>query len=127
MISLQAHRLSEPVVIRLTALILVFFLTIPALFSISKQLFSNRRGKRVEYISNYYDDEDGVATQQAQKAYSTKSPKYSALTFTSIGLVVSIVSNVYSEVEPVVASRSEDWFTFGSWVGRHSIWFTFCS
>ncbi len=115
--ALQASRLSEPVVIRLVALILIFLLTLPALYCSLKRAFSSRKRKKVEYFSRCYEDEDGTATEQAQKAYSTAVPKYTALVFTSIGFIVNIISNVYSEVEPVVTSRWEDWFTFGSWVG----------
>ncbi len=117
MSSLEDNSFSEPVVIRLTALILVFLLSLPAVLSILKRVCLVRKGKSVEYISGCYVDEDGVATEQVQKDYSVILPKYTALVFTSFGLIVSIISNVYSEVEPVVASRWEDWFTFGSWVG----------
>lgn len=116
MIALRASGFDEPFVIRLTALILVFILTFPALLSILKRVFSSRKRIKSRYSLDCYEDEDGVATEQAQKAYSVKVYECTALGFVSIGLIVSIILNVYSEIQPVVVSRWEDWFTFGSWV-----------
>ena len=113
----QAGALSVPVIASLTALILIFFFTLPSVYSISRRVYLGRQHEKVESASTFYEDEDGVATEEARKAYSATIPKYMALASTLSGLVVNITTIVFSEVQPDPPSHLEYWFTFGSWVG----------
>ena len=110
---------SVPAIISLTALILDFLLTFPSIYSISRRVYSGRKNIIIESTSKSYEDEDGVATEEAITVYSATIPKYIALASTLTGLVVNIITNVYTVVQPDARLHLEYWFTFGSWVGRY--------
>ena len=118
--TLYASVLSESVIVGLAALLSVFFLTLPSFYRIWRRLYQGRQQRKVQLTSQSYEDEDGIATEDARKAYSAAIPKYIALAGTSIGLVVNLFTNVYSEAQPTLPSRMEHWLAFGSWVGWQS-------
>lgn len=106
-------------VVNLMALILISFLTVPSVYSISRRFYLGQKYKAIRSVSNDYEDEDGVATEEARMAYSAIKSKYMALASTLVGLIVNIITNVYSEIQPVPSSHLVHWFTFGSWVGGY--------
>ncbi len=103
---------SPSVVTGLTALILVFFLTIPSVVKLFK---SYSRGKYAR-IDALYEDEDGSATEESQTEYSATLPKYIALLSSMIGFIASTISAAFTTIHPTRNLYVENWLLFGSWV-----------
>ena len=116
--TLQAGVFSVPVIVSSVTLLLIFLLTLPSVYGTARRIYSGRHYQLDEPSVNSYEDEDGVATEEARKAYSAAIPKYMALASASSGLIVNIFTNVYSEAQPALPSRPEHWLAFGSWVSR---------
>lgn len=102
--------------IRLCALILVLLTAIPSF----RYLFhkAKRRPKDSEYDDTYeiYEDLDGVATEESQKAYSTALPIYILLSCTVVGLLASIAKASVAAIQQANDVHIEAWFLFGTWV-----------
>ena len=116
----MAPLMSVPVIISLTALILVLFLTVPSIHSIARRPHFRPKDYQDDSISKTYEDEDGVASEEAEGAYSATVPKYIAMASTVIGLIVNVITNVYTVIKPDLRSHLGSWIIFGSWVGRVS-------
>ena len=114
-----------PAVLSLATFILDFLLTLPAFYSISRCVYFGRKDQKNISIAGPYEDEDGVATDEAKATYSATVPKYLALASTLLGFAVNIITSVYTVIQPKTPSHLEHWFTFGSWVGRCS-WLLQC-
>ena len=66
---------SVAVIVSLTALVLIFFLTISSIHSISRRIFSGRKYEEVESTSKFYEDEDGVATEETRERLFRHNPQ----------------------------------------------------
>lgn len=100
----------------LTALILVFFTSIPTFLRIFKRATSKARGNTPNDASKLYQDQDGIATEETQKRYTAALPKYLALSFSVLGLSASLGIAVYATVHPTLNLYVENWLSFGTWV-----------
>lgn len=106
------HSPSRSAVTALTALILVFFLTVPSVV----KLFKSYSKEKYTRINTLYEDEDGAVTEDAQKEYSATIPKYIAFSSSAIGFIASVVSAAFTTVHPTRNLYVENWLLFGSWV-----------
>ena len=101
--------------IAVTATILLLTVIATALFSRS---FWSKNIKDTK--SELYEDADGAATPESQKAYSTKVQNVLATIITSAGLAVAIANAVIGTLEAphsLNGSAFEDgWFGVGIWV-----------
>jgi hypothetical protein len=95
----------------------VFLLTIIATALFSRGFWS-KNSKDLK--SELYEDEDGTATPESQKAYSTKVQNVLATIITSAGLAIAIANAVLGTLEAphsLNGSAFEDgWFGVGIWV-----------
>ena len=105
----------------LTALILVFLLTLPTLWSLFNQAKSKAHRGDYEEIHKLYQDRDGVATEDSQKEYSAAIAKYTALSSSILGLIASIAIAAFTSVNSVDYSCLESWLSSGTWVRDYPI------
>lgn len=103
--------------IGLVVLVLNFFLTVPTIKGLSRRSRSKRATQTLESVHEYYEDEDGTATEQTQKQHSTTIQIYAALASTIVGLAISVTASVLSSIQPSRNLLREHLFTVGSWVG----------
>lgn len=101
--------------IAITAAVLLLTIIATALFSRS---FWSKNIKNVK--SELYEDEDGAATPESQKAYSIKVQNVLATIVTSAGLGVAVANAVLGTLDAphsLDGSAFEDgWFGVGIWV-----------
>ena len=107
---------SPPAITALTALILVFFITVPTILRLIQGLRSSLKKDGYENVHEFYEDEDGTATAETQKEYSAAIPKYLSLSSSILGLLASLTAAVITTVVPKTIIYLNHWFLFGSWV-----------
>ena len=95
-----------------TSLIIIFILTLPSVTR-NFEFFSHAKDVK---IGRVYEDEDGSATEETQKEYSTTAPKFIALSSSAAGFIASIVSAVFTSAHSIRNLYVENWLVFGSWV-----------
>ena len=100
----------------LTALILIFLTSIPTSLRLYKGQTSKARVNAPGETSKLYEDEDGIATEETQKEYTAALPKYLALSFSVLGISVSIGIAVFATVSPTLVLQSEHWLSVATWV-----------
>ena len=114
--SLMQPSPSSPVIVGLTALILVFLTSTPTFLRIFKKVASNAKVNVPDQISKLYKDEDGIATEDTQKRYSVALPKYIALSCSVLGISASLSIAVFTSVHSSSNLYVENWLSFGTWV-----------
>jgi hypothetical protein len=67
-----------------------------------------------------YEDKDGVATEETQKAYSVKLQNIFATIFTTAGFAVSLTNAVLA-TQNEEASTTDGWLQFSLWVSAESV------
>ena len=110
------HSQSLSAIIALITLILILFTSIPHLLTVCKRARSKARGDSPDETFKLYEDEDGIATEEAQKKYSAAMPKYFALSCSLLGFSASTSIAVFSTVHPTLDLYVEHWLSFGIWV-----------
>ncbi len=100
----------------LIALILVFITTVPTFLSFFNKAKSKANGDRYEDLHKFYEDRDGVATEESQKAFSVAIPKYIGFSSCVVGFLASIIIAVFTTIQTTRNSHVENWLIFGSWV-----------
>lgn len=104
------------VIVNFAVLVLAFILAISAFLDFLKRFYTRRKYESADPVSKFYEDEDGVATEEALKQYSARIPRYLALASTLIGFVISTVLCALYEAQPSSSEHLAYWFTFGTWV-----------
>jgi hypothetical protein len=104
-------------ILHIAATAAILLLTIIATTFFSKKFwFKNVK----EVKSELYEDEDGVATSESQRAYSTKVQNVLATIVTSAGLAIAIANAVLRTLDEQHSSNGsgfEDaWLGVGVWV-----------
>lgn len=100
----------------LTVLILVLLTTIPTSIRFFKRTTSKARSNEPNDTSNLYQDEDGIATAETQKAYTATLPTYLALSCSVLGFSASVGIAIYSTAHPTLNPYFEHWLSVGTWV-----------
>jgi hypothetical protein len=75
-----------------------------------------------------YEDKDGVASEESQKAYSVKSQNIILTLLTAAGYLVALAQAVLATIFHWTAI-TETWIDFTVWVGNCSVslpFFSFC-
>ena len=98
------------------ALGLVALTTLPSLLSVYRTL-SPRKTSGYHDVDVLYEDGDGTATVDSQRAFSTIIPRSCALGGSLIGFLFSVIAAVLNTVNHEGVLGVESWLTFGSWVG----------
>ena len=98
---------------------LLFILSVPFSHQIYATFNSKSKGYSFTSADSPYEDEDGKASAETQKAYSRAvlTPKYLSLSCSLIGIIAGAVSAVLVTVDRAVNFRLGSWLVFGSWVG----------
>lgn len=111
---------SPSAVVGLTALILVFFTSLPTFLRLFNRATLRARGNAPIEISKLYEDEDGIATEETQKGYTATLPKYLALSCSVLGFSASLGLAVFTTVHPKLNQYVENWLSFSTWVNMLS-------
>lgn len=106
-----------PVLVSAVGLGLIAFVAVPAASS-TFLLSRLHKPVRQEEHRDWYEDEDGVATEESHRKYSATVPLVIALAGCLLGLSVSIASSVISTLLSRKNEMIEGWVTVGSWVDR---------
>jgi hypothetical protein len=94
----------------------VTLLTIPATQSICRRFLSTKRVplSRSKY---YYEDEDGIATEESIKASSIPLQKFLVVLLSAAGLVFALSIAIIGVYEPRHGDLSfENWLQVATWV-----------
>ncbi|MCJ1322534.1 hypothetical protein MMC15_007883 [Xylographa vitiligo] len=102
------------VVVGSVALGLVALTTLPSLLSVYRTL-SPRKTSGYHDVDVLYEDGDGTATVDSQRAFSTIIPRSCALGGSLIGFLFSVIAAVLNTVNHEGVLGVESWLTFGSW------------
>ena len=93
------------------SLLLIVFLTIPALFG---AVLHFREPKSKPAL---YEDKDGVASEESMAAYTAKYPKILLSIFTVVGFATAVCLAVLGTVDRGLDPMFlENWLTAGQWV-----------
>ena len=109
-----AHHTSTSVAVSIACLGLVAALTIPA----GRQFLNHIRAKRKQYeeLSDPYEDEDGVATEESQEAYSDYLPRLILILASVVGCADALVAAVLTTSRSHLPLALEQWLQFATWV-----------
>lgn len=100
--------------IAIVALIVVVLLTLPGATKLYYRWSANK--KQYQEFTDKYEDEDGVATEESEAAFSTKIQCVLILLFALIGFAVSLVSSVLATLREDARLPVESWLQFAAWV-----------
>jgi hypothetical protein len=97
-----------------------------SLVSTASVLRSRNQDPKTEGAARY-EDKDGVASEDSQKAYSVKSQNVILTLLTAAGFVVALAQAVLATIFHWTAI-TETWIDFTVWVGNRSVslFFSFC-
>ncbi|MCJ1379910.1 hypothetical protein MMC17_003013 [Xylographa soralifera] len=102
------------VVVGSVGLGLVALASLPSVLSIYRKL-RPRKDSGYHKVDVLYEDGDGAATVDSQRAFSTVLPRSFALVGSIIGFLFSVVAAVLNTVHYDGVLVVESWLTFGSW------------
>ena len=93
-------------------IVIVLALSIPALLTFY------RRFARAEYepLDGIYEDEDGKATEESQKAFSTFLPRTVALVASILGGMIAVFLAVLETLDYGTIEIIDSWLRVGCWV-----------
>lgn len=77
-----------------------------------------RRKRFAEDDNSPYEDNDGTATEESQKKFSTIIPRSLSVTGAIFGCLLSLAEAVLRTSNRGRYSLTESWLVFASWVGR---------
>ena len=105
--------MTDPMLLPLSAAALgaTGLITLPGLFA------SLAQARDRTPPDNFYEDADGKATPESMAAFSNKKPKACVLTFSILGLGLSIATTVLAILNPLGDGLVlENWLTTATWV-----------
>jgi|SRR5271154_4951509 len=96
------------------ALALVGFLSLPA----ASQCFQRCRASKLQFedLSGRYEDEDGIASEESEAAYSDFVPRLILILVSIVGTVGCLISSVLVTTRATVPLVVEQWLQFATWV-----------
>ena len=88
----------------------------PTVLSFNEKI---KRRKELTKDNNIpYEDEDGAATEESQKRFSSIIPRSLSVTGSIIGCLLSIAESVLRTSDSRRSLFIESWLVFASWVGQ---------
>lgn len=99
----------------IVGLVLVAIDTVPALWQISKR-FSTNKKNYFKQPHGLYEDEDGVATEETEAAFTDKYQRISIVLLSILGFLVSLVLAILATVRLRLSLPIEQWLQFAIWV-----------
>lgn len=96
------------------ALVLIVGLSLPAFLQILKRV----RSSKLQYVdlSDRYEDEDGVATEESEGAYSDFIPRLILILVSVIGTIDCLASAILTTTRDALPLFVEQWLQFITWV-----------
>ena len=108
---------ASSIVVGSVGLGLVAAISIPAYFSIYTKVRPHK-GHTSHDPKVFYEDGDGVATEDSQKDFSTIVQRSLFLASSVIGFLLSIAVSILHTQDSNGALVIESWLTFTAWVGN---------
>lgn len=87
----------------------------PTVLTFSEKI--KRRKEYAQYNKLLYEDQDGIATEESQKKFSTIIPRSLSVIGSITGSLLSIAEAVLRTSDPGRSRFIESWLVFASWVG----------
>jgi hypothetical protein len=99
------------------ALVIVAACSIPATLNLARKVY-NAKPDGYQHVNDIYEDEDGKASEESQKKYSTIIPRATALIASIAGLSTHIADAVLTLLRghSTFGVTVEAWLRIGSWV-----------
>ena len=112
--NMALHHTSTSVAIAIACLAIVAVLSIPA----ARQVFIRLRArqKQYEFLSDRYEDKDGVATDESQEAYSDFLPRLILILICIVACAVALTSAIITTTRSHLPLSLEQWLQFATWV-----------
>ena len=107
------------VAIAFVSLVLVALLSIPSLAQLVNRI--RRRKEQYQALSDRYEDEDGVATDGSEAAYSDLVQRLILLLGSAIATLDALAFAVVITTRPSLPLAVEQWVQFGTWVSNHFV------
>ncbi|KAK5230671.1 hypothetical protein LTR47_007525 [Exophiala xenobiotica] len=110
---MAVHHTTASVAVSIACLVAVAFLSIPA----SYQLIARLRAKKDQYqhVSSRYEDEDGVATEESEEAFSDFIPRLLLILISIVACLDALATAVLTTTRPDLSLTIEQWLQFGTW------------
>ncbi|KZF26219.1 ABC bile acid transporter [Xylona heveae TC161] len=89
-------------------------MTLPGVVNLRKSAWSLR--KDYEQVDALYEDQDGVATEKSQAAFSDKIPKLFVYLSSVLGSSVTLASALWATLNPEKSLLIWNWLQFGAWM-----------
>jgi hypothetical protein len=96
------------------ALVLVGLLSLPA----ASQCFQRCTASKSQFedLLDRYEDEDGIASEESQAAYSDFVPRLILILVSIVGTVDCLISSILVTTHAAVPLVVEQWLQFATWV-----------
>lgn len=111
----MAHSDTVALASSIVGLAAVAFLTIPAAKQLSRRL-SGSRSLSYEPLSDRYEDEDGIATEESQAAYSVHLQRILLMVIVTVGTVETLIIALLATSRHRIRLPTEQWLSFVSWI-----------
>ena len=103
------------IVVGSLGLAVVLAISTPALLTFYRK-FDPDRHPDYQPIGDFYEDEDGKASEESQKKFSTFLPRLIVLVASMLGGLISIVKAVLETSFSSADRAVDEWLRFASWV-----------
>jgi hypothetical protein len=109
-----AQHTTASAAISITCLVLVVLLSVPSI----RQSVSRLRAKKVHFqaLADRYEDEDGVATEESEEAYSDFVPRLILVLLSAVASLDALAAAVLITSRPQFSLAFEQWLQFVTWV-----------
>ncbi|OAP61776.1 hypothetical protein AYL99_03979 [Fonsecaea erecta] len=111
---MTAHHTSTSVAISIACLAVVGALSTPAF----RQVLLRLRAKKDQYqeLSQCYEDKDGKATEESQRAYSDFIVRLILIIISTIAFLDALATAILTTTRPQLSLTLEQWLQFATWV-----------
>lgn len=100
--------------ISIAGLAVVSAFSIPAIYQYISRL--RQRKAQGRDVSDRYEDEDGVATQESEEAYHDFTPRLLLILVSVVACIDALVAAVLTTARPHLSLALEEWLQFATWV-----------
>lgn len=113
-IAMAEHHTTTSVAISIACLVVVALLSFPS----ANQFLARLRAKKNQYhdLSELYTDEDGVATEESQAAYSDLIPRLLLIIISVVASLDALATAVLTTTRPNHSLIVEQWLQLATWV-----------
>jgi putative heme degradation protein len=111
---MAASQLPTSTALSLACFSVVGTLALPAVHQFYMRMKSKR--KAYEQLSDYYEDQDGAATEESQAAYSDTVARSVLLVSAAVGSVDALVTAILTTTRTSSNLVHEQWLQFATWV-----------